>query len=174
MKLRRVPSPNFGRRPAGAVINTILLHATEDAHTENAVAWCCTPKPKNPNPVSYHDIIDRDGTVIVLVDAPNRAWHAGEGEFRGVRDLNSISLGLSFSNLNDGVEPYPDVQLAVGAAICAAWMRTYPAITMDRIVRHRDTALPKGRRTDPCPPAFDLEAFKLRILRELTGGGGCI
>jgi N-acetylmuramoyl-L-alanine amidase len=174
MRLIQHPSPNWNDRPAGTVIDAILLHATEDRHTENAIAWCCTPAPKNPKPVSYHNIVDRDATVIVLVEAEKRAWHAGKGRLGDVTDVNNIALGLSFANVNDGVEPYPDEQLAVGAALCAAWMKRFPAITMDRIVRHRDTALPAGRRTDPCPPAFDLDAFKLRVLREVTGGGGCI
>ena len=173
--VRRVPSPNHNQRPQGAAsINAVLLHATEDRDTENAIRWCCTPKPANPNPVSYHSIVDRDATIIHLVDVELRAWHAGKGRFGDVMDVNNIAIGLSFANRNDGLEPYPEGQLAAGAALVAAWMKRFPAITMDRLIRHRDTALPVGRRTDPCPPAFDLNAFKLRVLRELTGGGGCI
>ena len=174
MKLLQHPSPNWNERPRGTVIRAVVLHATEDAHTENAVAWCCTPAPKNPKPVSYHVIIDRDGTVIQLVDAAKRAWHAGVSEFDGRTNVNDFTLGLSFSNRNDGAEAYPDVQLAVAAAVIAGWIKVYPAITLDRLPMHRTIARPEGRRTDPCPPAFDHNAFRLRVMRELTGGGGCI
>lgn len=174
MKLVQTPSPNWNARPAGVVIDTVVLHATEDADTASAVAWCCTPAEKNPKPVSYHVIIDRDGTVIQLVDPAHRAWHAGVAEYDGRTNVNDFSLGLSFSNKNDGAEPYPDVQLAVAAALIAEWAKRYPAITVDRLPMHRTIARPQGRRTDPCPPAFDHDAFRLRVLRELTGAGGCV
>ncbi len=172
MKICYRPSPNFNARPRGTVVSAILLHATEDADTPATLHFLCDPNGK-PR-VSYHNLIDRDATLYNLVASEQRAWHAGVGRLGDSTNVNDISLGLSFANRNDGKEPYGDEQLAVGAALCAGWMKRFPQITMDRVVRHRDTALPVGRRTDPCPPAFDLEAFKLRILRELTGGGGCI
>jgi N-acetyl-anhydromuramyl-L-alanine amidase AmpD len=166
--MRIVPyaSPNFNTRPCP--IDAVLLHATADDDTEASVHWCCTPKPANPNPVSYHVIVDRDGTVYTLVDVSKRAWHAGVSSFLGRGNVNDYSIGVSFANKNDGREPYPEVQLAVGAALVASYLKRFPAITIDRVTTHAVVALPPGRKTDPRPPAFDLAAFKLRVLRELT------
>lgn len=169
MKIVPAPSPNFGTRPCP--VDAVVLHATADSDTHESVVWCRTPKPKNPNPVSYHAIIDRDGTVFDLVDTGKRAWHAGVSSFTGRQNVNDFSIGYSFGNRNDGVEPYPEIQLQVGAALCAAAMKRY-GIPLDRITTHANIA--PGRKTDPAPPAFNLDAFKLRVLREVTGAGGCI
>jgi N-acetyl-anhydromuramyl-L-alanine amidase AmpD len=174
--LRIRPSPNFNSRH-GTAISAIVLHATADRDTAASVQWCCTPAPKNPKPVSYHSIIDRDATLFSLVDVLNRAWHAGYSSFKGVGNVNDYAIGLSFANANDGIEPYPDAQLAAGAALVAGYMRRFPAITIDRITTHAVVRaewhqLFPGHpevevKTDPAPPAFDLVAFKVRVAREL-------
>lgn len=166
MKIVNVPSPNFNARPKGE-ISCVVLHATADSDTHESVAWCRTPKPANPNPVSYHSIIDRDGTIYALVPVDKRAWHAGVSVFDGRQNVNDFSVGYSFANRNDGKEAYPEAQLAVGAALVAALMRIYPALTMDRVTTH--AVIAPGRKTDPAGPAFDLEAFKLRVMVELNG-----
>ena len=167
MKLFNMPSPNWTERPDGTVIDCVVLHATADRDTRASVAWCRTPKAGNPNPVSYHVIVDRDGSIYTLVSTEKRAWHAGVSEFMGRQNVNDFSIGLSFANLNDGVEAYREAQLAAGAALVAGWMKRYPAITLDRITMHRTIA--PTRKTDPAPPAFDLDAFKLLVQRELLG-----
>jgi AmpD protein len=146
-------------------VDAIVLHATADRDTEQSVEWCCEPAPKNPNPVSYHAIVDRDGTVFSLVDTAKRAWHAGVSSFNGRPNCNDYSIGLSFGNDNEG-EPLTDMQYAVGAALCAGYMRRYPAITLDRITTHALVALPPGRKTDPAPP-FDLPRFLEAVQAEL-------
>lgn len=162
MKLIQRPSPNSGLRPHGAAIDCIVLHATADSDTEASVRWCCTPASK----VSYHAIVDRDGTVFSLVSPDRRAWHAGVSSFAGRPDCNDYSIGLSFGNKNDGHEAYTDVQYAVGAALVAAWMKLYPAITLERITTHAAIALPAGRKTDPIK--FDLERFRSLVSTELA------
>lgn len=164
MKLVQRPSPNSGPRRIDA-IDMILLHATADSDTEASVSWCCTPKPKNPNPVSYHCIIDRDGTVFQLVDVTRRAWHAGVAQFGDHTDVNTHSIGISFANRNDG-EKYSDAQYLVGAALAAQYMRRFPRITLDRITTHAAVALPAGRKTDPA--GFDMIRFKTLVVAELA------
>lgn len=157
------PSPNFNRRPV-ATPTAILLHATAGKSEAGDVAWCCDPRSK----VSYHVIIGRTGTVYQLVNVLDRAWHAGVSSFRGQGDCNDYMIGVAFANDNTGAEPYPEAQLAVGAALVAGYLRRFPAITIEQIVRHRDVALPKGRKTDPAPPAFALLAFKARVAKEFV------
>jgi N-acetylmuramoyl-L-alanine amidase len=156
------PSPNFNTRPVPAP-TAILLHATAGKSTAGDVEWCCSPKSQ----VSYHDIIGRDGTSYRLVDPLKRAWHAGVSSFKGQGDCNGYMIGVAFSNDNTGVEPYSEAQLAAGAALVAAYMKRFN-ISIDRVTRHRDVALPAGRKTDPAPPAFAFVAFKVRVLRELA------
>jgi N-acetylmuramoyl-L-alanine amidase len=173
VKLIQHPSPNWNRRPCA--VDAVVLHATADRDTAVAVDWCCTPKTRNPNPVSYHAIVDRDATVYHLVDTANRAWHAGVSSFAGRSNCNDYSIGLSFANVNDGHEPYAEAQLAVGAALVAEWIRKYPLITLDRITTHavvraewRRTHPDAEVKTDPAAPAFDMDDFRARVVRELA------
>lgn len=170
MKLVQTPSPNWNARPAGerGVISCVVMHATADEDTGACVRYLCD----RASQVSYHTLVDRDGTVYQLVPLAKRAWHAGVSLFRGRENVNDFAIGLSLANRNDGAEPYPDVQLSVAAALVASYCRIYPAITVDRITTHRVIA--PTRKTDPAPPAFDFDAFRLRVLRELTGAGGCV
>ena len=151
-----VPSPNFNARPHGEV-SCVVLHATADRDTRSSLAWLRDPQSK----VSYHVVVDRDGTVYDLVPPGRRAWHAGVSMFEGRQNVNDFSVGLSFANVNDGHEPYAEQQLASGAAVIADWMRRYPAITTDRITTHRVIA--PTRKTDPAGPAFNVDAFLHRV-----------
>lgn len=173
-KLLIRPSPNWNERPASVTPSLVILHATASKHCEQDVEWCRTPAPRNPKPVSYHVIIDRDGTIYSLVDPEHRAWHAGVSSFRGVTDCNSYSIGVSFANDNTGSEPYPSAQLAVGAALVAGYARRWPSISLDRITTHaivraewRRTHPEAEVKTDPAVPAFDLGAFRVRVQCEL-------
>jgi N-acetylmuramoyl-L-alanine amidase len=157
------PSPNWNARPGGIAPTGILLHATAGKSTAGDVEWCCSPKSQ----VSYHDIIGRDGTCYRLVDPLKRAWHAGVSSFRGQGDCNGYMIGVAFSNDNTGVEPYSEAQLAAGATLVAGYMKRF-GIPMDRVTRHKDVALPAGRKTDPAPPAFAMLAFKARVAKELV------
>lgn len=158
MIIKQVPSPNWNHRPCE--VDCVVLHATADHDTMASVDWCRAPKAKNPNPVSYHVIVDRDGTVFVLVNTEHRAWHAGVSSFEGRHNCNDYSIGLSFANDNAG-ELYTDVQYAVAAALVASWMKKHPKITRERITTHKAIALPAGRKTDPA--GFDLPRF-LRLV----------
>jgi N-acetylmuramoyl-L-alanine amidase len=160
MRMLSAPSPNWSERKAP--VDCIVLHATADTNGKASVEWCQNPASQ----VSYHCIIDRDGTLYNLVPAIRKAWHAGVSSFQGRGFCNDYAIGVSFANRNDGVEPYPETQLNVGAAVCAGYMKRFPAITLDRITTH--AVVSPGRKSDPKPPAFDLDAFKARVQRELT------
>lgn len=166
MRILQRLSPNFGTRPCP--VDCIVLHATADSDTQASIDWCCTPKPKNPNPVSYHVIVDRDGTAYHLVDSAKRAWHAGVSEFQGRTNVNDFSIGLSFANRNDGREPYTEQQYASAASLIVAWMGRYPKITLDRITTHKVIARPIGRKTDPL--GFDAAKLKRFIVDDANTG----
>lgn len=159
MKLIQKQSPNFNTRPVGVAIDAIVLHATAADDTQQSVNWCC----KGESKVSYHTIVDRDGTVYHLVDPVKRAWHAGVSTYQGRKDVNNFSIGLSFGNNNAG-EKYTDDQYRVGAALVATWMKRFPALSLERITTH--AAIAPGRKTDPV--GFDMVRFKTLVAAELA------
>lgn len=160
VKITAVASPNYNQRPATARVDTIVLHADAAPHAGGTVSWVRSAASK----VSYHALVDRDGTVYRFVDTAHRAWHAGTSEFKGRDNVNDFSIGLAFANLNDGVETYTDVQYAVGSAVVAAWMRVHSAITLDRITTHAIIA--PHRKTDP--KGFDMPRFLDLVKKELS------
>lgn len=155
---------NDNARPASAVVDTIVLHADAGKRASATVSWI----EDDGSDVSYHSFVERDGDLHRFVEPERRAWHAGKSAFHGRADVNHFSLGLAFANRNDGVEEYTELQYQVGAAEAAHWMRTFPAITMDRITTHEHVALPAGRKHDP-GPRFDMAKFKRYVRNTLDG-----
>ena len=52
---------------------------------------------KEVSKVSYHCIIDTDGSRTVFANDTQRAWHAGRSSFKGRGGCNSFMIGLAFS-----------------------------------------------------------------------------
>lgn len=130
------PSPNFGeRRPA-----FVILHHTSDSDAEKALRTLTDPVRQ----VSAHYLIGRDGRIYYLVDELARAWHAGESFWAGIRDLNSVSIGIELDN--DGEEPFPDAQIDALLALLSDLKERY-AIPTANFLGHGDVA--PWRKTDP-------------------------
>lgn len=158
MILIQKPSPNHSARPAGVSISAIILHADASGAESATISWLQSPASK----VSYHYLIGRKGEVYQFVADERRAWHAGVSSFAGVGNVNDYSIGVSFSNLCDGREPYTPVALQVGVELCAELMARHPAITVARIATHEAVALPPGRKHDP-GHLFPLANFLSRV-----------
>lgn len=152
-------SPNFSRRPAGAVVDCVVLHADAGTSEAGTIAWLCQPTAK----VSYHYLVHRDGAITQLVPGDMRAWHAGVSEYRGRRHVNDFSLGVAFGNRQDG-EPFTPAQLAAGVVLVADLCWDY-RIPLTRITTH--AAIAPGRKTDP-GPLFPLAAFLIDVGAELA------
>lgn len=145
------PSPNHS--PRGAPVTAIVVHCDASAKVESSLDWIRRPESK----VSYHVLIDRDGTIYAVVNPDRKAWHAGVSVFAGQSDCNRYSVGVSLANRNDG-ESYPDAQLAAAVRVCALLCQHY-AIPVDRITTHAIIA--PTRKTDP--KGLDLAAFQARV-----------
>lgn len=159
MKVIAVASPNHNARPAGVSVDTLVLHADAAAQASSSVGWIRARE----SGVSYHALVDRDGTVYRFVETARRAWACGKSTFAGRSDVNDFSVSLAFANRNDG-EPYTELQYQVGAALTAEWMKKHPAITFERITTH--AIISPGRKTDPF--GFDLERFVALVRHELA------
>jgi len=83
------PSPNVSPKPIRP--RYIVLHHTCGSYA-GSVAWCLNPASR----VSYHCIIAEDGRRTVLATPDKRTWHAGLANWKGKKDLNSVSVGLAF------------------------------------------------------------------------------
>lgn len=170
---RQIPSPNQDDRPAGVVIDLVVIHNISLPPREFGGPWidalfcnCLNPaaheyfRDISQLRVSAHLLIARDGRVTQYVPFQRRAWHAGESCFQGRDRCNDFSIGIELEG--DDVTPYEDVQYKVLADAVVSLMRSYPEIGPDRIVGHSDIA--PGRKTDP-GPAFDWDRFRNLLLR---------
>ncbi|MGD9664397.1 MAG: N-acetylmuramoyl-L-alanine amidase, partial [Novosphingobium sp.] len=104
---RDVPSPNWNMRKAA--ISMVVLHYTGMRTGDEALERMCDPAAE----VSAHYMIEEDGTVLRLVDEDKRAWHAGKALWRGIRDVNSASIGIELVNPGHdwGYRPFPEAQI---------------------------------------------------------------
>jgi AmpD protein len=172
---RRVPSPNWDARPAGTVVDLLVIHGISLPPGEFGGPWIDdlflnrldpTAHPYFPAiaglRVSCHLLIRRDGELLQYVDLRRRAWHAGVSSFEGRGCCNDYAVGIELEGADD--TPYEDAQYHRLAEVTKEVTARFPAITPQRIAGHSDIA--PGRKTDP-GPAFDWPRF-----RQLLEGRG--
>jgi N-acetylmuramoyl-L-alanine amidase len=136
------PSPNFGPRRDGLTPSIIVLHYTAMSSAAAALDRLCDPASE----VSAHYLIDRRGRVTQMVEESQRAWHAGQGEWRGLPDINSRSIGIELDNL--GTHPFAEPQMATLETLLQEILLRWP-ITPENVIGHSDMA--PGRKVDPGP-----------------------
>ena len=83
------PSPNHGERRSGPV-DLLILHYTGMDSAAAALQRLANPVAE----VSAHYVVLEDGRVVQMVPEGRRAWHAGQGSWAGISDVNSRSLGI--------------------------------------------------------------------------------
>lgn len=152
---RPCASPNFGMRPAHAVIDLAVIHSIslppgqyggpeiEQLFT-NQLDWQAHPYFKTIAglEVSSHFVIRRDGQTDQYVSVLNRAWHAGASQWRGRGNCNDDSVGIELEGLEgDTFEPAQYTALAV----LLRSLRLY--LPLQYIAGHEHIA--PGRKFDP-------------------------
>lgn len=152
------PSPNFGPRRNSLRPTLIVLHYTAMDSAEAALERLCSEEYE----VSAHYLICRTGTIFQLVDEEMRAWHAGAGEWAGMTDINSRSIGIELDN--DGSMPFSEPQMAALESLMPAIMTRW-TIPPEGIIGHSDMA--PGRKSDP-GPHFDWARLALQGLAAPT------
>lgn len=138
------PSPNHGARPAGVVIDTLVLHYTGMETAAAALDRLTDPAAQ----VSAHYLVYEDGTIWQLVAEDQRAWHAGVAAWAGHRDINSRSIGIEIVNPGHefGYRPFPPAQMRAVRDLCRAILDRHP-IPPGNVVGHSDVA--PERKEDP-------------------------
>jgi N-acetyl-anhydromuramoyl-L-alanine amidase len=156
-------SPNRDERPTGKPIDLLILHGISlppgqfggdeiEALFLNRLDWDAHPYFGEIRglEVSAHLLIRRDGEVVQFVPFSERAWHAGESNFRGRSRCNDFSIGIELEGEDE--TPYEDEQYRVLSQVLNALLQAYPNISPREIAGHCDVS--PGRKIDP-GPAFD-------------------
>lgn len=133
------PSPNFGERRGAVIPSLVVIHYTAIA-CDAARARLCDPVAE----VSAHYLISEAGVVECLAPEDMRAWHAGSGNWAGLDDINSHSIGIELAN--DGQQPFSNPQMAALEALLQGIMSRW-SISARNIIGHSDMA--PTRKSDP-------------------------
>lgn len=166
----RLPSPNFGPRPLGAmqVVDLVVLHsislppgqygtgAVQQLFT-NTLDWDGHPYYQQIRglQVSAHFFIERSGQVWQLVDCDQRAWHAGQSFYRGRANCNDDSIGIELEGL-EGMT----FELAQYEALAALFRDLIERYPLRYVAGHEHIA--PGRKQDP-GPGFDWAKLALSL-----------
>lgn len=118
----------------------IVLHYTAMPSCAAARDRLCSPEHE----VSAHWLISEGGAAEQLVDEAKRAWHAGAGEWAGIHDINSHSIGIEMANT--GFHPFPEPQMAALEGLLRDVMKRL-AIGPKAVIAHSDMA--PERKSDP-------------------------
>ncbi|MEC5290052.1 N-acetylmuramoyl-L-alanine amidase [Aurantimonas sp. C2-6-R+9] len=138
------PSPNHTERRLSGGPDMLILHYTGMGTGEGAVRWLCDPQ----SGVSCHYLVHEDGRVVQMVPEEQRAWHAGEGSWRGRGDVNSRSIGIEIVNVGhgNGYPDFPAAQIASVIELCRECVGRWP-IPPEFVLAHSDIA--PARKSDP-------------------------
>ncbi len=141
---RETPSPNFNDRPDP--ISMVVLHYTGMPSAEEALTRLCDAG--HANRVSAHYLIEEGGTVHRLVPEDKRAWHAGRSYWRGMTDVNSVSIGVEIVNPGHewGYREFTPAQMDALLPLLARMVKAYD-IPRANVVGHSDVA--PARKDDP-------------------------
>ena len=167
-------SPNCNARPRDASIKLVVIHGISLPPGEygggHSQRFFCNKLDANMHPyfkticdmtVSAHCLIERDGNILQFVSFEDRAWHAGQSEWRGEAECNDFSVGIELEGCDD--DAYQEAQYRSLASLIRALRATYTAIAADAITGHSDIA--PGRKTDP-GPGFDWQKLSVCLARE--------
>lgn len=154
---QRIDSPNFGARPEGACIDLVVIHSISlppgqyggpqvQALFTNQLDWDAHPYFTQIRglQVSAHFFIRRDGTLIQFVSTKDRAWHAGQSEYRGRPQCNDDSVGIELEGLEGDV--FTQAQYVQLARLCHDLHDHHP---IAHVAGHEHVA--RGRKQDPGP-----------------------
>lgn len=165
---RHCPSPNFNARPGGETVSLLVVHNISLPPGRFGGCWIddlfANRLDHDAHPyfatlrgleVSSHFLIRRDGELVQYVSVDDRAWHAGRSRFGDRENCNDFSIGIELEGTDE--RPYTQKQYRRLASLAVLLLKSFPAITPDRVTGHSDIA--PGRKTDP-GPAFDWQRFR--------------
>jgi N-acetyl-anhydromuramyl-L-alanine amidase AmpD len=120
----------------------IVLHHSGGSYN-GGVSWIKNPASK----VSYHCLIARDGRRTVFGKDTDRMWHAGVSSYKGRRDANSWSIGVSFEG-DSNKEPLSEEMIESAIEYIKPRMEEW-GIKMDMVLDHRIVSSPRKNDLNP-------------------------
>jgi AmpD protein len=152
-----IRSPNCDERPADSRIELLVIHNISLPPGQFGGSAICDLFLNRLDPgahpyfraiaerrVSAHFLIRRDATLLQFVPCAQRAWHAGESNWRGRARCNDFSIGIELEGTDECA--FEDGQYSKLAQLARALKSRYPIVES---VGHADIA--PGRKTDPGP-----------------------
>ncbi len=134
-------SPNCDRAPPHEHLGVLFHHSVSSF--ADTIVRMLDPASK----VSYHVLIDGDGTRCRLVPDEHIAWHAGASQFLGRTRCNDFLLGVAFAG-DTRLAPLTEAQLASALEwLAPRWMRY--GWTAGHMIDHRQVS--PGRKDDLAP-----------------------
>ena len=154
------PSPNFGPRPPNACVDLLVIHSvslppgefgTGQVHAlfTNTLDWDAHPYFSSIRglEVSAHFLITRTGEICQFVSCDDRAWHAGQSNYRGRSNCNDDSIGIELEGAE--IFPFEEAQYVTLEKLLQIIRERFP---IEDVVGHEHIA--PGRKIDP-GPTFD-------------------
>lgn len=137
-------SPNVNDRPAGTVVDMVILHYTGMKTGKAALDRLCDPDAR----VSAHYLVEEDGTTWQMAEDNHRAWHAGVSYWSGATDINDRSIGIEIVNPGHefGYRTFPEAQMSAVEELVAQILERH-RVSPARVVGHSDIA--PTRKQDP-------------------------
>jgi AmpD protein len=165
---RWLASPNVGPRPAGTVVDLVVVHSISLPPGEfggdgvqrlftNSLDWDEHPYYRSIEglTVSAHFYVRRGGELWQFASCDDRAWHAGASSYRGRDNRNDDSIGIELEGLEGGL--FEPAQYEALAGLVAAIAQRYP---IAHIAGHEHIA--PGRKCDP-GDGFDWEGLRAAL-----------
>ena len=134
-------SNNFDKRKNN--ISFIIIHYTETKTLKEAISLLTDSTKK----VSCHYVVDLNGKIFNLVDLKNRAWHAGESQWKNYKDLNSHSIGIEVVYPGEKSNSHYSQKQIKALINLIIFLKKKYKIKNDRILGHSDIA--PLRKIDP-------------------------
>ena len=131
-----VGTTNFSMRKP----NFVIIHHTAQNSCEQTLTTFTLPRTQ----VSAHYVICKDGTVQHMLHDYLRAWHAGNGKWGNVTDINSSSIGIELDN--NGFESFTEAQINNLLVVLKTLKKNYN-IPAANFIGHADIA--PTRKVDP-------------------------
>jgi hypothetical protein len=116
-------------------------------------------RPGLDGPLSHFGL-GRSGTIYVI--AAGRCWHNAPST--SPRHDNSSSIGIEAEN--NGVQPWPEAQIAAYIRLCAELCREF-GLPASRVKAHREVNTAK-----PDPHSLDMNDFRASVAAAITGDPG--
>ncbi len=140
--ITKYKSLNYNSRK-NSKIKLIIIHYTALKNIEDSISYLCKKEKK----VSSHYLISQNGAVYNLVEDKFRAWHAGQGFWQEITDINSVSIGVELDYSPHGKNNRFSLKMISSLIQLLSKLQKKYKISKKNILAHSDIA--PFRKKDP-------------------------